>query len=149
MFLVPDDLTPFSKIEPAKAMAMIEDAEAQAVLVAPCINDLAIDDPKRAAVKAILRRAVLRWNEAGTGALSSQQTGPYSVSVDTRQPSRGTFWPSEIDQLQKVCATSSGAFSIRPSGVSSNHLPWCSVYFGGTCSCGANIAGTPIYELGD
>lgn len=30
------------------------------------------------------------------------------------------------------------------------HLPWCSLAFGATyCSCGVDIAGKPIFELGD
>ena len=116
MFLVPDDLSPFAEIPAAKAAAMIEDAEAQAAVVAPCITDLLDADPKRGAVKAILRRAVLRWHDAGSGALSSQQMGPFSQSVDTRQPQRGMFWPSEIEQLQGICSTSSSAFTIDMTG---------------------------------
>lgn len=40
-----------------------------------------------------------------------------------------------------------GAFSIDMAGSWSSHLPWCSSCFGATyCSCGADIAGYPIYE---
>lgn len=41
----------------------------------------------------------------------------------------------------------SGAFSIRPFGGCWEHQPWCNLAFGATyCSCGADIAGYPIYE---
>lgn len=41
----------------------------------------------------------------------------------------------------------SGAFAIDMVGADSIHLPWCSLYFGGTsCSCGVDIAGYPIFE---
>lgn len=43
-----------------------------------------------------------------------------------------------------------GAFAIDmvPSAGSA-HLPWCSLMMGATyCSCGVDIAGVPIYELG-
>lgn len=44
---------------------------------------------------------------------------------------------------------SSGAFSVDMVGRASAHLPWCSLMLGATyCSCGVDIAGTPIYELG-
>lgn len=44
----------------------------------------------------------------------------------------------------------SGAFSIDTLGVSSVHLPWCSLNLGAAyCSCGADIAGYPIYEGGE
>lgn len=42
-----------------------------------------------------------------------------------------------------------GAFSIDRVGVTSPHPPWCSIYFGGPCSCGVTIAGGPIYEPGN
>jgi hypothetical protein len=41
-----------------------------------------------------------------------------------------------------------GAFSVNMVGSSSAHLPWCSLSMGAAyCSCGADIAGFPIYEL--
>ncbi len=44
---------------------------------------------------------------------------------------------------------SRGAFSITPSGAGSNHLPWCNLMFGASfCSCGVDIAGEPIFEVG-
>ena len=64
------------------------------------------------------------------------------------------FLPSELDGLRRLCRLDSdngGAFSIDmipPFG--SLHLPWCSLAFGATfCSCGVDIAGKPIFELGE
>jgi hypothetical protein len=113
-FLNVDDLAPFATIEAAKAEAMIEDAEAMAVLAAPCIT--ADTFTNTTAVKAILRGAILRWNEAGTGALSTQQAGPYGMSLDTRQERRGMFWPSELTQLQGLCGTTAGIYSVSLAG---------------------------------
>lgn len=42
-----------------------------------------------------------------------------------------------------------GAYSVDRVGFSSPHPPWCSIYFGGPCSCGVKIAGGPIYEPGE
>jgi hypothetical protein len=113
------DLAPFADIPAAKAQAMIDDALAMAVRVAPCITtaDFAYPD----AAKAIIRGAVLRWNEAGNGALSQVTSGPFSQTVDTRHQRRGMFWPSEITELAGLCedSTSSGkAFEIdtAPAG---------------------------------
>lgn len=45
---------------------------------------------------------------------------------------------------------SKGAFSIDMTSAGSIHLPWCALNFGAVyCSCGVDIAGTPIFELGD
>lgn len=165
-FIHPSDLAPFADIDAVKAAAMIEDAEAMAVLTAPCLPGLltapdgetdearTVREAKIAALRAILRGALLRWNEAGTGALSSRQetAGPFgqTVSMDTRQTRKAMFWPSEIEQLQGLCASGEKgtAFSIDtvPSAPA-HHLPWCSLTFGATyCSCGTDIAGRPIHE---
>jgi hypothetical protein len=103
--LTPADLAPFATIDATKAQAMIDDAMALAARVAPCINDstFAYAD----AAKAIIRGAILRWNEAGTGAMQAQTAGPFGMTVDTRQQRRGMFWPSEITELAKLCATAS------------------------------------------
>jgi hypothetical protein len=145
--MTPDDLSPFAEIPVEKAQTMIDDAMAMAALVAPCILEETFAN--EAAARAIIRGAILRWNEAGTGAYTQRSAGSVQVSTDTRQPRKGMFWPTEIDQLQKLCATTtSGAFSISMLGASSIHQPWCSLHFGATyCSCGADIAGEPIYEL--
>lgn len=143
-----DDLTPFAEVDDAKGLAMIDDALAMAAVVAPCIIDE--DFVYAAAAKAILRGAILRWNEAGTGALTQQGAGPFQVSYDNRNPRKSLFWPSEIKQLQDLCAESGqgGAFTIDLLGLSDIHADICALRFGANyCSCGADIAGFPIYEV--
>lgn len=41
----------------------------------------------------------------------------------------------------------SGAFAINMVPAGGLHPPFCSIYFGGTCSCGVSLAGRPIYEV--
>lgn len=111
--LVPADLAPFATIDPVKAQAMIDDALALASRVAPCINDADFAYPD--AAKAIIRGAVLRWNEAGSGAAQSVQSGPFATTMDTRTQRRGMFWPSEIADLAGLCSDSTAggkAFEI-------------------------------------
>lgn len=157
MFLTPEDLAPFADIDLAKALAMIEDAEAMAFMAAPCLAvvDLAgasvLTDQQRLSARAILRSAVLRWDQQGAGALVQETIGPYSTTYDNRERRRGLLWPSEIEALQKVCAaaTARKVFTISTAPEGSIHLPWCSLNFGALyCSCGADIAGYPIYEGG-
>lgn len=105
-FLDVSDLNPFAEIDAVKAGAMIDDAEAMALLAAPCIA--ADGFAYMSAVKAILRGAVLRWNDSGSGALQAQNAGPFGQTLDTRQERRGMFWPSEIVALQSLCADSQG-----------------------------------------
>jgi hypothetical protein len=154
-----DDLTPFaSNITPEKASAMIATAMARAARVAPCIREDALSDDNAEAAKGVIRDAILRWHEAGSGALASQTVGPFGMTTDSRQQRKALFWPSEIDELQAICADhneieapSSGAFSIRPSGSGSAHMPWCSLMLGAAyCSCGADLTNGeyPLYDGG-
>jgi hypothetical protein len=121
------DLTPFTEIDSVKAQAMIDDALALAARVAPCILEDTFEHD--AAAKAVLRGAILRWNDAGTGALQAQAAGPFSQSLDTRQQRRGMFWPSEITQLQELCRDgdpTGQAFTIdsTPSGAYGTEGYW-------------------------
>jgi hypothetical protein len=73
------------------------------------------------------------------------------VTVDQTRSGR-LFWPSEINDLQKICQGDDAgeAFTVdmAPTG-NAVHLDWCTLMLGGNyCSCGADIAGVPIYELG-
>lgn len=148
--LLVSDLAPFATIDPVKAQAMIDDALALAARVAPCITEG--DFPYAGAAKAILRGAILRWNEAGTGAFQSTQTGPFGASVDTRQVRRGMFWPSEIDQLQDLCASAKTGKAFNVDTVSTTaivHADICALNFGALyCSCGAVLTlSYPLWEV--
>lgn len=143
-----DDLAPFTQIESAKAEAMIADALGMAKLLAPCIteDDFAYPD----AAKAVIRGAILRWNDAGTGAITTKQAGPYQQVIDSNTRRNNLFWPSEITQLQTMCKTSSKAFALdtAPTG-RHGHSIWCSIGLGGdSCSCGANLTNFeyPLWE---
>ena len=154
--LTSDDLVPFADVAKAKADAMITDVVASAARVAPCIRDDKLDADLAAAAKAILRGAVLRWHEAGTGTMTTVTTGSMSATMQPQQR-RGLLWPSEVTDLEAICTQHKGgdsgarAFSAdtAPAAGLSAHLPWCDLFFGGrACSCGVDIAGVPIFEGG-
>lgn len=157
MFVKVDDLKVFADIDEVKADAMIADAEATAISVAPCLVDpdnpsllnTDLSDNDRRVITAVLRAVIIRWNEAGSGAVVQESVGPYSHTVDNRSNKYGRFWPSEIDQLRAICSNSTGgkAFSVTQISTESVHLGWCAYSLGANyCSCGADIAGAPIYE---
>lgn len=156
--LTPDDLKNFATIATPKAQEMIDDAIGEAAFHAPCLLDPNLTPAKRAFAKSKLRAAVLRWHEAGSGALATKQQSTMSYSqtdtVDTRQPRKGMFYQAEIDQLKLLCRSdedTGGAFNIDtlPAG-GTVHSPVCNSQAwlgGGPCSCGANLTGTPGYPL--
>lgn len=132
---------------------MVAGANARASRVAPCLAsaDPAPTEGQIAEAKLILIGAVKRWVEAGAGAFTQQTAGPYSVTTDTRQRSGFNLWPSEIEALQALCrdSTPPGAFSVDTApGCAAAHSPLCALMFGAAyCSCGADIAGTALYEV--
>ena len=146
----PSDL-PVDVASNAMAAMWINGANARASRVAPC---LAATNPpptqdQLADAKLILVGAVMRWSQAGSGALQTQTAGPYGVGFDTRQRTGYNLWPSEITQLQDICRNGAQekAYAIDTVQAGGFHSPICSVYFGSTdCSCGATLAGTPIFE---
>lgn len=143
----PADLEPFATIEQTKAEAMIEDALAVAGQVAPCLFEDELDPKKAAAAKAVIRRAILRWNDAGTGAAQSLTALGFSQTLDTRQqPSRGLFWPSEVTELQDICkadTATSEAWSYDTISTGFQHAQSCAVNFGAQyCDCGVYLTGT-------
>lgn len=142
---------------------MVAGANARASRVAPCLTwDGTVDGQpapsadQLAEAKMVLLGAVKRWAEAGSGALQSQTAGPFGMTVDTRQRGGYNLWPSEITDLQAICATGPTgrlAFSVdtapRRCG---NHIPWCDLAFGIStdCSCGSSINDYdgPLFEGG-
>jgi hypothetical protein len=145
------DLLPFCPgLQQDKADAMIVDAMAMARLVAPCIDD--DDFPHTAAATAIIRGAIIRWHESAQGELTGRTALGFSQTLDTRVPRRAMYWPSEIEQLQKLCSDPADdndkAYSYDTLPTSTYHDKACSLNFGaGYCSCGADIAGRPIYGV--
>ncbi|AMS03251.1 head-tail adaptor [Gordonia phage Lucky10] len=147
--LTPADLTPFATIPDDKAQAMIDDALETAYLIAPCIKE--DDFAYQGAAKAVIRGAILRWNDTGAGGVTTQSTaGPISETVTTLR--RSMYWPSEIEQLQSMCrdGKKAGAFTVdtAPTG-QVGHSIWCNLNLGGdTCSCGANLThAEPLWEF--
>ena len=147
-------------IEESLLQLMVDGLNARALRVAPCLAGNGEDDPDPsllAEAKLILISVIKRWSEAGSGALSSEQRGPMSVTVDTRQRSGWNLRPSDISDLQDLCKESSAsdgkAFSVDVGPTATAiHLPWCSLLMGATyCSCGSSINGYagPLYEGGE
>lgn len=130
------------ELDPDMAEILIRDGMALARRVAPCLDDEAF--PFADAAAAIIRGAILRWADSGSGALASDSktAGPFSqtTTYDTRQQRRTLFYPSEITELQKLCmdANSGGAFAIdtapRNAGRCLREYDGCSYLFGTTSS---------------
>lgn len=108
------------------------------------ISEMKLDYVVREAVSAYIKRP--------------DDATQVSITVDDGTTSRsyqsGKGRIAILDEWWRMLGlveTESGAFAIDmvPS-LGSAHLPWCSLAFGATyCSCGVDIAGKPIFELGE
>ena len=145
--ITPGDL-PTEVASHAMVGLWVDGANASASRVAPCLTSEDATVDQLAEAKLILIGAVIRWSQAGAGAFQSQTAGPFGMTLDTRQRGGFKLWASEITQLQDICKTGNDpayAIDTVPAGVI--HSPICSIYFGGSaCSCGADLAGQPLYE---
>lgn len=110
--LTVDDLSPLTSLPADKLDVMIRDVEARAASVAPCLADpAALSYTDLAAVVATLRGAVLRWADRMSRDDRQMTAGPFTIGPVPGQQTReagALLWPSEIAQLQGVCAAIAG-----------------------------------------
>lgn len=125
------------------AATQLEDAS-QFILDTVPSAALAPEATRRRIVCAVVRRA-MQAGDADMGGLDSLQvgTGPFQFGGKV---SDADFFLKKAEKL----ALGDGkqkAFGVQIAGFSASiHAPWCSINFGALyCSCGADIAGAPIY----
>lgn len=113
--------------------------------------ELGVDSVSATALEYVVREAVVSQVRRPDDATQ------VTVSVDDASTSRtyssGRGRVQIVDEwwaLLGLTSPNDGAFSVdMVGGVRPVHLSWCSLNFGATyCSCGANLAGYPIYEGG-
>lgn len=138
---------PASVRENELARVMVAAANAKAARVAPCLAQDTATEDQLAEAKLTLIGAIKRWAEAGSGAVTQQTAGPFSMSTDTRQRSGFTLWPTEIADLQGICKgpTARKIHAIDTVPTASPHPYGCSVWFNAPCSCGLDPLGAVLF----
>lgn len=101
------DLQKFdAALDEAQADDMIATAWARAGQAAPCLRDAhddTLDAEDLEIVKDVLRSAILRWVERGSGAVVSRNAGEYGETLARIDDSGNLFRPGEIRDLKEVC----------------------------------------------
>lgn len=130
----------------AHALVLLEDAS-QFILDAVSAAGLASESTRRRIVCAVVRRSMVA--DASLGMESSQvTTGPFSDSFKPVNP-HGDFYLTKPEK-QALGHGVQKAFGVQITGFNNPvHRAWCNLNFGALyCSCGADIAGEPIFEAG-
>ncbi len=138
------DPATLTSLDTAQLQRWIDDA---ALLITNGIGDVI---PNVSNLDYVVRQAVLMVADApGRGVLSESvqiDDGQYTTRYE-RAPRRVTITP-EWWAMLGVATGKGSAFSISMEPASlTTHADTCSLYFGATyCSCGADIAGFPLFE---
>lgn len=108
----------------------------------PDVDQARLDYVIREAVVAQVRRpddatqVTISVDDASTSKTYSSSRGRVEISDD--------WWV-----LLGLATATGGVFDVDTVATSASHLPWCALSLGASyCSCGADIAGYPIYETG-
>lgn len=119
-----------------------------------------LDDLDQTKVDYVVREAVVAQVQRPDDATTVDvRVDDGAVSKTYRSSAGRVFIRDEWWDLLSPSSSSSGAFSIRPSGSCTTHSDVCSalayvdpttgaIMFGGAyCTCGADIAGYPLYGV--
>lgn len=161
-FATTDDLEqrwrPLNSDEQARAEVLLGDAavrirvacpgiDAKITATAPAVPELDPDVPKIISCEMV-KRAMLSPVDQAPMSQTQETVGPFSRGGTYVNPT-GDLYLTKAEKQMLGCGGQQ-AFTI---GMNSRtgivHAPWCSLAFGATyCSCGADIARFPIYEVG-
>lgn len=149
MTISPDDIqlvlgrTTFTDQEYMQWAMWIDDAR---LLINARLGDL--EELDQARLDYVVREAVIAHIRHPDDATQvTESLGDASQSKTYRSGKGRVTILDEWWDLLSPEESDGGAFTLDVLGSSSLHLPWCSIYFGADyCSCGADIAGFPIYE---
>ena len=127
----------------AHAEVLLEDASQFILDTVPTASAVS-EYSRRRIVCSVVRRSM---PSAEAGMESIQETsGPFSLTLKPVNPN-GDFYLTKQEKLA-LGSGATRAFGVQIAGSCEvQHRPWCNLNFGATdCSCGADIAGEPIYE---
>ena len=129
------------------AKVLLEDASQFILDLVPSAIT-ASEATRRRVVCAVVRRSMEASTSQGAGLSQfNVGTGPFTMGGSPANP-HGDFYLTK-NEKRALGDGKQKAFSVLVSdpSLASNHRPWCSLMFSATyCSCGADIAGEPIYE---
>ena len=100
-----DEVRPLvPNVSDERGQILVEDVLARALGLVPELGDK-LTDTQIAVAKAVIRKAVARWADSGSGGVTtkSQTAGPFQTSETYEgRGDRPLFYDSEIDELRSL-----------------------------------------------
>lgn len=126
------------------ASVMLADASQFIVDTVPSALTASVSTRRRI-VCAVVKRAMASGDMTGNESVQFG-TGPFQMTAKPTNP-HGDFYLTKQER-RALGEGRQSAFGVQVAGFSDTvHRPWCNLNFGAAyCSCGADIAGEPIYE---
>ncbi|MGP5219496.1 hypothetical protein [Arthrobacter rhombi] len=129
------------------AEVLLEDASQFILDICPSA-ERANERSRRRIVCSVVKRSMSAGELAGLES-AQQGAGPYQGTYKPANP-HGDFYLTKAERQSLGDNGAQKAFGGTITGTApSVHLRWCNLAFGApNCSCGADIAGEPIFEGG-
>lgn len=145
---------PLTVSETATASVLLSDAAVRIRSEFPDVDERIAADPQtldpdipKMVSCAMVKRAMLASADQAVAGSIQQTAGPFSQSTTFVNPTGDLYLTSAERRMLRTSAQK--AFTVRMTDPTPLHLPWCASMFGALyCSCGVDIAGTPIFEGG-
>lgn len=145
---------PLTVSETGTATVLLGDASVKIRAEFPDVDERIAADPQtldpdvpKMVVCAMVKRAMLAGTDEAVAASVQEAAGPFSRSTTFVNPTGDLYLTSAERRMLRTRVQQ--AFTVRMGYEASQHLPWCASMFGALyCSCGVDIAGTPIFEGG-
>lgn len=145
---------PLTASELATATVLLGDASAMIRAEFPDTDERIAADPQtldpdvpRMVACAMVKRAMLAGVDSPAASSVQQAAGPFSQTTSFVNPTGDLYIATGERRMLRTSVQK--AFTVRMTDPAPLHLPWCTSMFGALyCSCGVDIAGTPIFEGG-
>lgn len=145
---------PLTVSETSTATTLLGDASVRIRAEFPDVDERIESDPQtldpevpKMVACAMVKRAMMNGPDAAMAGSVQQTAGPFSQSTTFVNPTGDLYLTTAERRMLRTKVAQ--AFTVPMTTVTVEHLPWCASMFGAVyCSCGADIAGTPIFEGG-
>lgn len=102
--LTPADLQMFVQVSDDMANELIDTTLARVRRKYPCLFDIALSEDDAQTARGIIRDAILRRIDTGSGGVQSEGKGPFTTTYLPPDKRHGLFTEADVTELTAICA---------------------------------------------